>query len=76
MSLPFAFIPFPQIKGQSVHCCPETKSKKQSLQWQGRDSMPSAVINHEFLISDIYKTPTANIYNVVSNGTKHRNQDQ
>lgn len=40
-----------------------------------RDSKLSNTINYEFLTSEIYKMSTANVHNVVNDGTKHRNQD-
>ena len=45
------------------------------MKWQSRDYELSAVTNHKFLTSEIYKISTAYIYIVVSSGTKHGEYD-
>lgn len=73
MSLSFAFIPLFQT---SLVLIVAQKTRQKAIPTLvSRDSKLSATINHEFLTSEIYKMSTANVHNVVNDGTKHRNQD-
>ena len=73
MSLLFAFISFPETKVYPGGCCPENKGRKQSLQWWSRDYRLSAIINHEYLTSEIYETSIANICDMVGDVTNTEN---